>query len=382
MIIEHDNIFYANDFNIIGGVETYVYELVKKYKDYDIAVCYKTAYQNQIDRLKELCPVYKVQPDTKIKCKVAIINYDLSIIDQIIEGDIYQTIHGDYSNPHYKRLGIKPPTHDKIKSYIGITKYVSKAFKDMTGKETIFSYNPLSVETKEKPLILLTASRLSPEKGKHRMQNLINELDRQKVNYIWFVFTNDKAALRGKNIIWLEPTLDISKWYDIADYLVQLSDTECCSYAINEMLYRNKPVIVTPLPYLSEIGVEDNKNAYILNFDCSNVKEIVSKITTIPKFEFKKLQDNYDNIVIKGKSKYEEMKKMEVKVKVIKPFKDMQNGNIQRHMNEEFICSKLRAEYLVENKAAEIIEEIKPIETKEEISKPKRTKKTNLKKEQ
>lgn len=34
------NIFYIPHFNIIGGIETYCYELAKKYKDKDITFVY------------------------------------------------------------------------------------------------------------------------------------------------------------------------------------------------------------------------------------------------------------------------------------------------------------------------------------------------------
>ena len=41
-IIKHANIFYVKEIHKIGGVETYVYELAKKYKMYDIAVVCKS----------------------------------------------------------------------------------------------------------------------------------------------------------------------------------------------------------------------------------------------------------------------------------------------------------------------------------------------------
>ena len=41
-MIECNNLFYVSNFNSIGGVETYIFELVRKYKDYDITVVYKT----------------------------------------------------------------------------------------------------------------------------------------------------------------------------------------------------------------------------------------------------------------------------------------------------------------------------------------------------
>ena len=34
-MIEGNNVFYVSNFNSIGGVETYIYELARKYKDYN-----------------------------------------------------------------------------------------------------------------------------------------------------------------------------------------------------------------------------------------------------------------------------------------------------------------------------------------------------------
>lgn len=139
-------------------------------------------------------------------------------------------------------------------------------------------------------IILVSATRLSPIKGKERMIKLSNALDNAGIKYIWYIFTNDKNAINNPNVVYMKPRLDVGRWISKADYVVQLSDTEACSYTINESLYRNIPVIVTPLPYLEEIGVKDGKNAWILNFDCSNMKHIIDNIYNIPKFEFKKLK--------------------------------------------------------------------------------------------
>ena len=136
------------------------------------------------------------------------------------------------------------------------------------------------------------------------MIQLANALDNAGIEYIWYVFTNDTDAIKNPNIIYMQPRLDCYKWLAHASFLVQLSDTEACSYSINEALYRNIPVVVTPLPYLKEIGVEDGKNAYIVEFDCSNINEVARKMVNIPKFEFKHLEDNYDKLFTKTKSFY------------------------------------------------------------------------------
>lgn len=314
-MIEHDNIFYIRDISEIGGVETFIWEMVKKYKDYDIAVVYKTANIKQLNRLKDYCRCYQ-HTTQKIKCKVAIINWDTSIIDFILEGaDIYQTIHGDYSNPVYTW---RPLTHPRIKEYICITKHVLKTFQElMKVHNCILGYNPLEVDDSDKMLILVSATRLSKIKGKARMEALARALDLAGIKYIWYIFTNDKDAIKSDNVVYMKPRLDVGKWIAKADYVVQLSDTEACSYTINESLYRNIPVITTPLPYLEEIGVKDGINAWILKFDCSNMQHIVDNITNVPKFNFKHLEDIYDDLLSHRPSHFEEDRKMKVEVEAL-----------------------------------------------------------------
>lgn len=342
-MIEHDNIFYVRDISVIGGVETFVYEMVKKYHKNDIAVVYKTGHINQLKRLRKYCRVYQ-HTKQQIKCKVAIINYDVSIIDFIDEkADIYQVIHADYENPAYHWL---PPTHERIKQYIAITKHIQESFKKITKLQNVEQiYNPLTID-KSKKLVLLSATRLSKIKGKHRMQTLASALDKKGIDYIWYVFTTDRCGIDSDNVVYMTPRLDVCYWYDQADYLVQLSDTEGLSYSINEMLYRNKPVIVTPLPYLEEIGVKDNENAYIMKFDCSNVEEIANKITKIPKFEFKKLKDDYEKIIVKGKSHYQEDLKNTINAICIRSYKDLEHGVFYKKDDEVKNITLDRYEYL------------------------------------
>ena len=174
--IEHKNIIYVNDFNWIGGVETYVHELLKLYHGLDIAVVYKTAHPEQLKRIRKYCKTYK-HTDQKIVCDVCIINYDTSIINYITptiwaqnlkEGDprgIYQGIHADYDNPYYITHGFKPPTDSRIKAYIAITKHIQDTFTEVSGvprEKIIQIYNPLTIQKKPRALILVSATRLSP----------------------------------------------------------------------------------------------------------------------------------------------------------------------------------------------------------------------------
>lgn len=77
-------------------------------------------------------------------------------------------------------------------------------------------------------------------------------------------------------------------------------------YSIKEALLYNVPVIITPLPFISEYGLEHGKNCYILNFDCSNVNDIAKSITNIPKNKVKLPNDIYGKLLAPGKSTYQQ----------------------------------------------------------------------------
>lgn len=367
-MIEHSNILYIRDISPLGGVETFIWEMVKKYQNYDIAVVYKTADRKQLERLKQYCVCYEHR-NQKIKCDVAIINWDTSIIDYIEDGaEIYQVIHGDYTNPVYTW---KPLTHPRIKEYIGVTKYVADGFKKMMKcPNTTYGYNPLTINEEDKMIILVSATRLSPIKGKERMIKLANALDNAGIKYIWYIFTNDKNAINNSNVVYMKPRLDVGRWISKADYVVQLSDTEACSYTINESLYRNIPVIVTPLPYLEEIGVKDGKNAWVLDFDCSNMKHIIDNIYNIPKFEFKKLKDRYDELLSHTPSHFKEDKTMKVEVEALDTYEkfNVTDSELKRvpKAGERFNVTKERLNVLLGNNSSgrvyvKIVEPVKEV---------------------
>lgn len=351
MIIEHDNIIYMSDIPDVGGTSTYVLQLAKRYKDRDIAIVYKTCQNEMINKLKKYCRVYHLNRNDVIKCKRIVINHDSSVCDQVAEGKIYMTMHADYSNSIYN--GGHPNLDEKIDEYISITKHIQKWLKDECGKDSRVIYNPLTVEKIEKPIILMSATRMSKEKGRDRTVALANALNKAGVNFIWYIFTPNTDDINISNVIYMKPRTDLDRFMWMADYGVQLSDSEGLSYTINEFLYRNKPVIVTSLPYLDEIGVKDGLNSYIVDFDCSNVDDVAQKIKKIPKFKFESLNDSYDDIFTDKKSHYQEDLKTMVKVECIfdgmlHGFTDMET-NTFRKLGEQWEVNKIRAYELLQN---------------------------------
>lgn len=366
MEIKHKNILYVATICPIGGVETFLYQMIKKYHNLDIGVVYREANKEQLKRIRKYCPTYKIQQNDIINCEVAIINYDVTIIDQICkEAKIYQTIHVDYKNT---RVFSDPPHHDRIYKYIGVTKYIRDTYKKLINADNIeYSYNPLEIEKAEKPLILVSPTRLTQEKGKTRIETLGRVLNELKIDYIWYIITDDTEAINNPNIVYIKPRLDVSYFIEQADYLVQLSDTEALSYSINEALYRNIPIIVTPLPYLEEIGVKDGVNAYIMDFNCDNVYEVANKLKNKPKFIFKRLEDKYKDILIESESHYEGGEKM-YKVRATDKYKindiiDTELGCVPEP-GKEWEVDEDRKNLLLENGYIEVIGETKVIEVK------------------
>ena len=357
MIIKHDNILYVRNINAIGGVETYAYELAKKYKDKDIAVVCKSIAPEQRRRLEKCCRVY-VHNDEQIVCKVAIINWDTSIIDYITkdiwkenakDGEgIYQTIHTDYTHPSQGQV----PEDDRIKCYLAITEDIKNKFIKMTGrKNVIVCRNPLKLEEEKRPLIIVSATRLTEEKGGESMLKLANELDRQHIDFIWFIFTTSEyknnPVWNNQNVIHLPNRLDVGKYIQMADWIVQPSRVEGDSYTFREAVYRGKPIVACELPYFKEIGIKDNVNALFIKTDDSNIEDVARRMRKPLKFNFEPIKDGYDNIIVDGKSTYQEDLKTQVIVKCIcdPGYTDLERNEFIK-ANGEFKTNKIRAEYL------------------------------------
>lgn len=313
--MEHyTNIFYFNNLNKIGGIETFFYQLSKKYDDNDITIFIKTGDKKQIERLKEHVRV-KYYNDEKIKCKKAFFNFNLDVIDNIEADEYIQILHGDY-----KAMKIKPNINPKINRYLGVSQVVCDSFKELTGIEAELIYNPISTEEPKKVLFLISATRLTNDKGKDRIIKLGELLEKSNIPYLWLIFTDDNKVINNPNIVYMNPTLDISNYIAKADYLIQLSDAEGYCYSVVESLMLNTPVIVTDMPVMREIGVNE-ENGFILDFDLSNVdiNEIYNKQFN---FTYKPKEDTWNKEIIKSKSIYKEELRMRYLVEALPIWKE------------------------------------------------------------
>lgn len=347
-----NNLFYLSCIDDIGGIETFLYNIAAKYGDRDILIVYSHGDRAQINRLQRVARVKKFDW-TVIRCRRAFWAYNADILDYVVADEHIMMLHGDY-----KALGMwgSLPTYPQITRYIGVSRQVCASFEELSGKHAELAYNPLVVPEPRKMLRLISATRLSREKGRDRMEILAKALDRAGIRYTWEVFTNDTNPIPGDNFVWRKPRLDIIDHIAAADYLVQLSDTEGCPYAIREALAVGTPVIVTDIPVIHEEGMVINgENGWILPLDMSDLplREIAHGL---PPFTWTPPPDRWDEILVPGKGTYREEIKDARTIRCTMMYHDME---LDRDVAEGEVLTvrKERAELIVSKNFAEFYEE-------------------------
>ena len=327
---EADNIYYFFVISEIGGIETFFYQLAKKYSDRNLTIIYREANEKQLKRLRKYvqCIPYCGQ---KIKCKKAFFNFNTDIINNVEAEEYILVIHGDYKTMIEQGQIDAAPGHEKIDKYVGVSKIACEAFTKVTGKPCELCYNPIEIEKPKQVLNLISATRLTREKGKQRMELFAKALDDAGIPYLWTVFTNDTNAINNPNIIFMKPRLDISNYIASADYLVQLSDNEGYCYSVVEALGLGTPVIVTPCPVFNEIGVVNKKNGYILPFDMKDFS-VEDIYMNIPKFYYLPFRDKWGELLTNSKSDYQNKKDKKFKVQATGAYRqlNLQDAELRR----------------------------------------------------
>ena len=336
------NVFYFRNINSIGGVESFFWYLANKYQDWDITIVYRDGDQAQLNRLSKIVRVKRFKSGERIQCEKAFFNYACDIIDSVDAEEYIQIIHADY-----KAQGISPNIHPKITRLIGVSKHVCRTFAEVSGREPELVYNPVAIKKPKKILHLISATRLTMEKGKARIIKLAEALEAKEIPYRWELFTDDRNMIEKKGIIYRRPKLDIIDDIADSDYLVQLSDSEAFCYSVVEALSVGTPVIVTDCPVFKEIGVKDGVNGFVLDFDMDNIP--VDKIYKglRKKFVYEPVPDGWSEILAPGESQYKKDLATVVEIEITKEYYDMLLGHIVKP-GEEIKMNKVRGDIVVD----------------------------------
>lgn len=332
------NVIWFANINSIGGVESVIWNVIRKYKDHDITVVYNTANQNQIRRFSRYVRLIKFNDDLHLECDRMFLNYGYDMIkDHYIAKKTFYIIHADYI---YQNLEC---VTDPNFTYLGVSQWACDQYYKKCGIMPELFPNPITIDKAPEPIMIISATRLTKDKGDmiQRMETLANALEHRGIPFLWFVFSNGQEVINNKNVIVLPPRLDVINFMKKADFVAQLSDSEACCMTALESACVGTPLLVTKIPSFYEQGLNE-ENAVFFDFDMSNIDECIDRMVDHKfKFKFTPKADRWGEYLAKGKRN----KKETAKVKVIRVYYDIQ---LKREMmpDETFDVDIVRAGYL------------------------------------
>lgn len=342
------NVIYFPSFNAVGGVETFCYEMGLKYgKEYDITVLFRNGDPAQMKKISEVARVIRYREGDEVYCDTFIFGWGFDILDHVHAKEYIQTFHADYINRH-----LNPCSDSRVTKRFGVAENTTKGIAEHYGLDIETMYNPYTVKKPRKVLKLVSATRLTPEKGFDRMVKLADTLDAANIPFHWLIFTDKPREFPNPSVTVLPARLDVLDFIADADYLVQLSDTEGYSYSIVEALSVGTPVIVTDIPVATEQGVVNGKTGFILPFDMSEVP-VDAIYKGLKKFTYTPRESHYETVLVKGKAKYAEERKGTVTVQAQVRYNDLELGRVV-DKGEAIDVKPERADVLIDKGLVEI----------------------------
>ena len=262
-------LIYCDTLFKIGGIETWTYNFCKAMsKYYDLAVYAPKIDDNQRNRLLPYAEIITDQ-NRRILCDTAInCRYVLELPKNVEYKNYFQVVHTCKMKPEWT---IK----DKADQVIYVSQVAADSFNDDQGKVIHNLTDPQEVK---KLLILVSASRLSYEKGGERMLKFGWMLEELKIPYIWYCFTDTMLPMAPPGMVFKAPTLDIKPYIKAADFVVQLSDQESFCYSLVEAWQLGTKTISTPLPVLKELGFRELVHGFTVPFDVEKATDLEYKL--------------------------------------------------------------------------------------------------------
>lgn len=346
MVEKYTNVFYFNALGDIGGIETYIWEIARKYNKWDVVCIYKEANPRQVSRLRKI--IRTIRFTKKFDCEKLFISHYATDPSELLVNPVKTEVN-NIAHTNFKLQNLPVNCSPYIDNYYAVSKWTAEAYQELLkekgiDKEVKVLYNPVDTSDTPKLLKLISAQRMTSEKGLNDIVKLAEALNKAKIPFIWLVFTNGEIP-DIPNMYKMDIRLDIRQYIKEANYLVLLSKWEGCPYNVLEALDLGTACIVHPIPSLYEIGVNEG-NSYILPFDMENIP-VEAIYNNIPRFTYKPPKDRYNELIIHKKSDYKNDGLIDVKA--ITTYEDIElkktivGGTI-------FQVDRIRADDLIEKK--------------------------------
>ena len=263
-------LIYVTVLRAIGGIETWTYNFCQQmHKFYDITVlCDKEPDEKQKRRLLSIADVVvnssiPIVCDTAINCRVA-----MPLPKNVQYKHKYQVVHTCKLKENWNLV-------ESAERTFYVSEASRKSYNDNTGEVLYNMTYPQPIY--RKPLLLVSATRLSWEKGGSRIHRLARMLKSRGFLFTWLVFTDQEPQETIDGLVYRKPTFNIREYIQQADIYISLSDQESFGYSIVEALELGTPVLTTPIDVLPEIGFEEGVNGFTIPYNveqCKNLEEI------------------------------------------------------------------------------------------------------------
>ena len=349
-------IIYRRNINTIGGLRTFIRHFIEQLKDnYDITLLCRTidkaAYEEFVPQVRIIADTIRLPNGNMMPlncggsgqsmlCDSLII---LSFLDplplNVSAKQIVRMCHACKTDPTWEL----PKDYDRM-LFVSATAMNSFGIKD---GEVLHNFVK---PAKDKALILVSATRFpAPDKGdlEPRMRKLCRMLTDKDIPFMWFNFSDGKLSDPPKNFYNMGVSEHMTEIIKAADYLVQLSDSECWSYSCLEALVSGTAIICTPFPSAFEMGIKDKVNAHIVPFTMDfDVEELLDIPTFTYSYDTKAIKDKWMEILGKTKPRKDYQPEKQVLVEVLQEFVDMME-NCTRQRGLVFQASESRARQIM-----------------------------------
>lgn len=271
---------YYHHINSSGGVEIAILNLCERIcKDYDITIAY-SAKDSDIEMLIRMSKYANIVNLNHKELEVDTVAY-CSIYckkDRIFAKKELRWMHGCLTD-----MKVKLPK-ENIDAYVAVGKVCKEQLdSQLTNQESILIYNEINSDIhnlanehipEQKPLTLVTVSRISREKGFERMLKVAEKL--KGIDYIWHIVGSGYDKKYEEHIKKLAPDNWVFHgklenpfpFIKNADFLLQLSDYEAFGFVLLESLILGTTVITTN--YSSASEMINDSNGYIIKKDLTD----------------------------------------------------------------------------------------------------------------
>lgn len=212
------------------------------------------------------CVVY--EKDATYDCDILLHNFQDNAIKGNIHADkVFVLLHCNYAKMRHSNA------FERDIKYIAVSEDTARGMRNVYKVDCEAIEPFLPTYKPKKVLRLVSATRLTTEKGFQRMLKLCKLLRDNDIRFQWLIFSDTPKPIADyPEFINMgsQPNDVVMDYMADADYVVQLSDHEGYCYSVHEALLVGTPCLVTDIPIFRD-AIEDGYNGYRLPLDMQNI---------------------------------------------------------------------------------------------------------------